>query len=215
MNNRSIFSSAVDRVTALAVNLVTRIRLTAPIAVVGMMIAVNAYGQIPADISTDVPATQNPAPFKLTPASDAAAACVPDATATVQIISSEEIRGVDTLILKASGLPARTDFAVFLTELPVAPFGAVQYIGDFTTNQAGRGFVKVDTIVDEAFSSTVVDGQRVRKDLNHIVIWFADPTQDDFCGGPASQAKTPFDGDGEAGFAVLSSKDFLPGAPLP
>jgi hypothetical protein len=60
---------------------------------------------------------------------------------------------VDTLDLKAEGLPPKTSFAVFLTELPEAPFGAAQYIGDFTTNAAGRGSLRVDAIVEEAFSS--------------------------------------------------------------
>ena len=47
-----------------------------------------------------------------------------------------------------------------------------------------------------------------------MVIWFADPAADDVC--PAGiGAKTPFDGDGEAGIAVLSSRNSLPGAPLP
>ncbi len=56
---------------------------------------------------------------------------------------------MDTLDLHAEGLRPNTTFAVFLTEMPVPPFGAVQYIGDFTTNAAGRGSVRVDAIIDE------------------------------------------------------------------
>jgi hypothetical protein len=121
---------------------------------------------------------------------------------------------VDTLDLKAEGLPAHTEFTVFLTESAVS-VGAVQYIGDFTTNAAGRGSMRVDTIVEEAFASTVVDGSRVRKELNHVVLWFADPNVDNFCFAPQTGPTTPFDGDGQAGAAVLSSKNFLPNAPLP
>ena len=51
------------------------------------------------------------------------------------------------------------------------------------------------------------------QDLNHVVFWFADPADDEDC-VPGS-ASTPFDGDGEAGVAAMSSKNFLPGAPLP
>jgi hypothetical protein len=119
------------------------------------------------------------------------------------------------LDLQAEGLPARTEFAVFLTELADSPIGAAQYIGDFTTNDAGRGSMRVDAIIREAFSSTVVNGVRVRKELNHIVMWFADPTADDFCFTPGTGPNTPFDGDGQAGAAALSSKSFLPGSPLP
>ncbi|HLA09113.1 MAG TPA: hypothetical protein VJ023_00740 [Pyrinomonadaceae bacterium] len=153
-----------------------------------------------------------PTRFNLVPASDAVGACLPSATASVTFFPKEEIRGVDTLDLKVEGLQPNTPFAVFLTELPVPPFGAVQYIGDFTTNPAGAGALRVDTIVEEAFSSQVV-GTRVRKELNHVVMWFADPSADELC-VPGSNP-TPFDGDGEAGVAALSSRNALPGAPLP
>ena len=168
------------------------------------MIGVTANAQDPALFS-----------FDLTPPSGPIADCLPDATARVTVFSREDIRGVDTLALKAKGLPPNTEFTVFLTELPGPPFGAVEYIGELTTNAAGRGSLRVDTVVDEAFSSTLVGSDRIRKELNHVVIWFADPAADDLCFGPEGGVKTPFDGDGEAGVTVLSSADFLPGAPLP
>jgi hypothetical protein len=150
--------------------------------------------------------------FNLVPASDAIAPCLQDASATITVRLAEEIHGVDILQLGAQGLPPNTTFAVFLTELPVDPFGAVQYIGDFTTNEAGIGHVQVDAIIEEAFSSQLVNGTRIRKELNHLVFWFADPAADDFCFGPGGGPITPFDGDGEAGAAALSSKD-SPGLP--
>src|SRR5882724_3616063 len=159
---------------------------------------------------------QGPRPFSfnLVPASDPIATCLPNATARVTVFPREENRGVDTLDLRAEGLRPNTTFAVFLTEMPVPPdFGAVQYIGDFTTNPAGRGSLHVDAIIDEAFSSTLCDGTRVRKELNHVVFWFAEPANDEDC-VPGS-APGPFDGDGQSGVAAMSSKNFLPGAPLP
>ena len=154
-----------------------------------------------------------PSRFDLVPASDAIANCesMPNPAATVTVFPREDSRGVDTLDLHAEGLRPNTTFAVFLTELPVPPFGAVQYIGDFTTNPAGTGSVRVDAIVDEAFAFNNITG--VRTDLNHIVFWFADPEDDEDC-VPGS-APTHFDGDDEAGVAAMSSKNFLPGAPLP
>jgi hypothetical protein len=153
-----------------------------------------------------------PFTFNLVPASAAIAACLPNANADVTVFPNEEIRGVDTLDLKAGGLKPETTFAVFLTELPAPPFGAVQYIGDFTTNSAGNGSLRVDTIVEEAFSSQVVNGQRVRKELNNVVLWFADPADDEEC-VPGS-GPSPFDGDANAGLAALSSQN-PNGAPLP
>lgn len=65
--------------------------------------------------------------------------------------------------------------------------------------------------MQEAFSSTPVNGQRVRVDVNRVGMWFADPKDDDFCLGPNSQV-TPFDGDNEAGVQVFNSAN---AAPLP
>ena len=73
----------------------------------------------------------------------------------------------------------------------------------------------MNTVVGDAFSSTLVGPDRVRKELNHVAIWFADPADDDACLGPGGGPTTPFDKDGQAGVTVLSSKNFLPGSPLP
>jgi hypothetical protein len=156
---------------------------------------------------------QGPARFNLVPASDAIAGCtsMPNPAATVAVFPREDIRGVDTLDLHAEGLRPNTTFAVFLTQMPVPPFGAVQYIGDFTTNAAGRGHVRVDAIINEAFAFNNITG--VRTELNHIVFWFADPNDDEDC-VPGS-APGHFDGDDQSGVAAMSSKNFLPGAPLP
>ena len=156
---------------------------------------------------------QGPSRFNLVPASDAIAGCtsMPNPAATVSVFPREDVSGVDTLDLHASGLRPNTTFAVFLTQMPIPPFGAVQYIGDFTTNAAGIGHVRVDAIIDEAFAFNNITGIRV--DLNQVVFWFADPADDEQC-VPGS-APGHFDGDGESGVAAMSSKNFLPGAPLP
>ncbi len=137
------------------------------------------------------------------------ATCLPDATGNVTVLQKEERLGVDTLHLRVRGLPANTDFAVFLTfadAFATPPFGAVEYIGDFTTNAAGRGSLKVDAIIAEAFVSTLVGTPptRVRADLDHLVFWFADPAQVPACFNFVNP--TPFDGDGQAGPAAMSSQ---------
>ena len=153
--------------------------------------------------------------FDLAPAADVIANCFPDAKAKVTILLRADEVGTDTFTLTAKRFRPNTTFAVFLTELPVAPFGAVQYIGDLSTNAGGKGSVQVNAIIEEAFVSQVINGQRVRKDLNHVVLWFADPADAGDCFAPAAVPNTPFDGDGVAGPAVVSSKNALPGAPLP
>ncbi len=133
--------------------------------------------------------------------------CLDGASGQVTVFHKEESLGVDTLHLRVSGLPANTDFAVFLTSddaFAIPPFGATQYIGDFTTNGSGRGSLKVDAIIGEAFITTVGDTGRGRTDLDHLVLWFADPGQVPACFNPFTPG--PFDGDGVSGPAALSSK---------
>ena len=144
--------------------------------------------------------------FELVPRN---AACLAGATGSVTVFHKEDTTGVDTLQLHVSGLPGNTDFAVFLTSadgFATPPFGAVEYIGDFATNAAGVGSLKVDAIVNEAFVSTIVGSPavRVRSDLDHLVFWFADPAQVPSCFNPFTPG--PFDGDGVSGPAALSSQ---------
>ena len=134
------------------------------------------------------------------------ATCLSDATGDVTVLHKEDTLGVDTLHLEVSGLPANTDFAVFLTSADAfvtPPFGTAAYIGDFTTNAAGIGSLKVDAIIAEAFVSTP-GTPRGRTDLDHLVFWFADPAQVPGCFN--FSGFTPFDGDGDAGPAAMSSR---------
>ena len=143
----------------------------------------------------------------LVPASAAVAACLPDATGEVTVFHKHEALGVDILQLHASGLPANVDFAVFLTSADAfasPAFGATTYVGSFTTNAAGIGALRVATVIGEAFVSSRVDTTRVRADLDHLVFWFADPAQAQAACGLT--AITPFDGDGDAGGAAMSSE---------
>jgi len=96
-----------------------------------------------------------------------------------------------------------------LLEQAGAPFGAAEYIGDFTTNAHGNAHNTYRLIVQEAFSSTLVNGVRQRVDLNRIGSWFADPNDDNFCLGPNSPP-TPFDGDGQAGVQAFNSANADP-----
>ena len=112
--------------------------------------------------------------------------------------------------MPATSLP--TDYTVFLLQQAGAPFGAAEYIGDLSTNSQGNGHAEFRLIVQEAFSSTLVDGKRVRVDLNRVGMWFADPKDDEFC-LPGSGA-TPFDGDNEAGVQAFNSANAEP-LPLP
>jgi hypothetical protein len=130
--------------------------------------------------------------------------CLPNAKGRVVVFHKEDTLGVDTLRLRVSGLPANTDFAVFLTSadaFATPPFGVTEYIGDFTTNAAGLGTLQVDAIIGEAFV-TNPGTPRTATQLDHLVFWFADPNQVPGC---FHFTPTPFDGDGNAGPAAMSS----------
>ena len=149
--------------------------------------------------------------LELTPSSAQLAECMPDATLDVRVELDTEKAGFDRFQIRAHHLPPDRDFSVFLLEQAGAPFGAAEYIGDFSTNAHGNAESTFKLIVQEAFSSTLVDGHRVRVDLNQVGVWFADPAGDDFCLG-ANSPVTPFDGDGEAGVQAFNSAntDALP-----
>jgi hypothetical protein len=147
--------------------------------------------------------------LRLTPSSDQLAGCMPHAKVRVEVSLETDRIGFDSFEVDASGLPPNTDFTVFLLEQAGAPFGAAEYIGDISSNDNGRAHNEFHLIVQEAFASTLVDGQRVRVDLNQVGMWFADPAADDFCLGPNSPV-TPFDGDNEAGVQAFNSANTTP-----
>ena len=53
----------------------------------------------------------------------------------------------------------------------------------------------VNAIIEETFSSQVVNGQRVRKELNQAMFWFADPADAIDCFASGSVPNEPLDGD--------------------
>jgi hypothetical protein len=145
----------------------------------------------------------------LTPSSAQLAACMPGAQLHVKVALTTEQRGFDTFDIAARNLPPNREFTIFLLQQAGSPFGAAEYIGDVSTDAVGNGHAKLRLIVEEAFSSTLVNGSRQRVDLNRIGVWFADPLADDFCLGVGSPV-TPFDGDNAAGVQVFNSANADP-----
>jgi hypothetical protein len=156
-------------------------------------------------------AKANQLQIPLTPSSAQLAACMPGAQLHVKVGLTTEERGFDTFDIAARNLPPDRDYTIFLLQQAGSPFGAAQYIGDVRTDADGNGHTKLRLIVEEAFSSTLVNGSRQRVDLNRIGVWFADPLADDFCLG-ANSPVTPFDGDNAAGVQAFNSAnaDALP-----
>jgi hypothetical protein len=149
--------------------------------------------------------------LRLKPSNAALRACMPHARVKVTVRSTTEELGFDKFKVRARHLAPNRDYTVFLLETAGFPFGAAEYIGDITTNKHGNADNTFRLIVDEAFSSTIVNGQRTRVDLNQVGMWFADPADDDFCSAaPGVNGVTPFDGDDEAGVQAFNSANTQP-----
>ena len=153
--------------------------------------------------------------FSLAPSSDAIKRCLPHAKVNVKVELLTDATGRDVFTVDASGLKPNTSYTTFLLEVPGSPFGAAEYFGDVDSDKYGKAHAQFTLIVEEAFASTIVDGKRVRAELNHVGMWFADPADDDICFGKGKGPITPFDGDNEAGVQAFNSANALPGAPLP
>jgi hypothetical protein len=147
--------------------------------------------------------------LNLTASSPELARCMPGARVKITVKSTTDQIGFDQLRVRARHLAPNRDYTIFLLETAAAPFGAAEYIGDITTDEDGNADNSLNLIVDEAFSSTIVNGERVRVDLNQVGMWFADPADDDFCLG-ANSPVTPFDGDNEAGVQAFNSANTQP-----
>jgi hypothetical protein len=194
----------------------TRFAITGAVAAVAAAIAVaSGLAGKAGHADLGAPAVPPPGPANeinvaLTPSSAQLATCMPNASLNVKVRLGDDHRGADDLDISGHGLPADSDFTVFLLQQAASPFGAAEYIGDFSTDRAGNTHQHLTLIVGEAFSSTIVGGVRTRVDLNQIGVWFADPAEDDFCFGTGGGSTTPFDGDGNAGVQAFNSANADP-----
>ncbi len=195
--------STISTISRLRPHLVASTALAA-VAVLGGAAYASGASAAPSTASTTSASAAAPAQAHLTlgPSSPALATCYPHASARVKVDLTTDRVGKDSFTIRAHGLKPRTDFTVFLIEKAGSPFGAAEYIGDFTTNRWGRAYNRYNLIVEEAFAFNNVT--HARTDLNSVGVWFADPKDDDGCLGAGSPV-TGFDGDASAGVQMLNS----------
>jgi len=147
--------------------------------------------------------------------------CILDAKGRITI--SEE-GNAEHLHLEVSGLPPKTDFDAFVTQLPNAPFGLSWYQGDLTTDNTGRGvadFVgrfSIETfIVAPGVGPAPVVHTRPVPDASsnpatapvhifHVGLWFDTPEAAQAAGCP--NTPSPFNGEHNAGIQALSTRNF-------
>jgi hypothetical protein len=150
-----------------------------------------------------------------------AADCLPNAKATVKIHHAGPVEIMD---VDASGLPKDTDFDLFVTQLPNAPFGASWYQGDLETGDSGTGhghFVgrfSVETFVvapgtgpapsvhDTPIADATSNPAFAPIHTYHLGLWFNSPADADEAG--CGDTVTPFNGEHNAGVQALSTRNF-------
>jgi hypothetical protein len=150
-----------------------------------------------------------------------AAACLPDATAHVKVKS---LGRVEQMIVDVSGLPPRAEFALFVIQVPTAPFGVSSYLGSIDTNGRGKGKNKfvgrfsIDTFVvaaGVAAAPAVHSGAFPDASTNpsfnpihtyHLGLWFNSNV--DAVAAGCSATLTPFNGEHTAGVQVLNTASF-------
>lgn len=97
--------------------------------------------------------------------------CLTTAGATVKVVNKGP---VEEMTINAHGLPKNTDFDVFITQLPNAPFGISWYQGDLESNGQGKAHVKfvgrfsVETFAVAPGSGAAPRRARLRADHRRI-----------------------------------------------
>jgi hypothetical protein len=150
-----------------------------------------------------------------------AAGCLPDATAKVTI---QRKGPVEQMQIHASGLPKRTDFDLFVIQVPNAPFGVSWYQGDLETGKDGKadgtflGRFSQETFAvapNTAPAPSVHSGPFPDATSNppfapihtfHLGLWFNSATDAAEAGCPSTV--TPFNGEHDAGVQVLNTAQF-------
>jgi hypothetical protein len=158
-------------------------------------------------IGTIVPfataATNDSTVFTMVKSAGAAACLDPAARGRVTI---SDLGRVQNMHVEVSKLPPNTDFTLFVITTPKAPFVPAWYQGDLTTDASGNGVIDVTGIFNDETFILNPGVPAVAVEMNHLGIWFADPTQAANVGCPGNP--TPFDGDHVAGIQVLNTSNF-------
>jgi hypothetical protein len=161
--------------------------------------------------------------FELVRSSKAAGAnCLAQARADVRIRSEGPVEVMDVSV---QGLPPKTEFDVFVTQVPNAPFGLAWYQGDIETNAHGRarqtfigrfsnetfivapGSASAPSVHHNAFPDAQLNPTVGPIHTFHVGLWFNSPADAVKAGCPGDV--TPFNGEHDAGIQALSSRNFL------
>ncbi len=154
--------------------------------------------------------------FKLVPSSPAIKACVPHLGGNVTITPN---RQNDVMKVTVFGAPKNADFALFVLQQPLKPFGLAWYQSDVQTNGKGHGVATVEGIFSDETFSVSVGGTATFPPTHqfHLGLWFNNPNTPFRLGcekGATAPIVTPFNGTQHAGVQALNTQNFPGKGPL-
>jgi hypothetical protein len=145
--------------------------------------------------------------------------CIPGAKGRVTITHSPLL--VETMHVEVTGLPANTDFDLFVIQVPANPFGLSWYMGDMLTDSKGEavgdfiGRFQIGTFIvaPGTASAPVVLPDDAKNNpptapvqLYHLGLWFDSPTDAGAAG--CATTVTPFNSTHNAGVQILNTSNF-------
>ncbi|HEY1324184.1 MAG TPA: hypothetical protein VGF32_28265 [Streptosporangiaceae bacterium] len=147
--------------------------------------------------------------FKLVP-SPGIAACLPHAGGNVTITPG---RLNDTMKVSIHGLPAKSEFDLFVIQQPLKPFGVSWYQTDVDAGSNGSGTATVRGVFDRETFSVSPGGTVTFAPTHqfHLGLWFNNPATPFKLGcepGATTPTVTPFNGNQHAGIQVLNTSQF-------
>jgi hypothetical protein len=119
----------------------------------------------------------------------------------------------DTMKVQLWGMPANSDFDLFVIQLPNKPFGISWYQSDVNVGANGSGSVTVKGIFDRETFSVSPGGTTKFAPTHqfHLGVWFNNPNTPFKLGCEPGQPKavvTPFNGEQHAGIQVVNTAGF-------
>jgi hypothetical protein len=151
--------------------------------------------------------------FKLV-ASPGIAKCLPKARGQAWITPNSLN---DVMKVTLWGMPANSDFDLFVIQAPNKPFGVSWYQSDIHAGSTGSGSATVQGIFDKETFSVSPGGTVAFKPTHqfHLGVWFNNPALPFKLGcepGKAAPVVTPFNGEQHAGIQVVNTANFPVGA---
>ena len=136
--------------------------------------------------------------------------CVPHARGNVLVVPRSLN---DFMVVTIHGMPANSDFDLFVIQQPNKPFGVSWYQTDIHADSHGNGFVTVRGVFDVETFSVSPGGTTTFAPTHqyHLGLWFNDPKLPFKLGcepGATSPTVTPFNGEQHAGIQVLNTAQF-------